>query len=74
MNAMRGIESRAPSALVAFLADNRAHVSLIGDGVHVAPEVAAVIARATGRRLVLVSDAVAAAGAPPVVTASAACR
>jgi len=65
MNAMRGIESRAPSALVAFLADNRAHVSLIGDGVHVAPEVAAVIARATGRRLVLVSDAVAAAGAPP---------
>ena len=52
-------------AIAAFLADNRAFVSLIGDGVHVAPEVAAVIARAAGRRLVLVSDAVAAAGAPP---------
>ena len=65
MNAMRGIESRAPSALVAFLADRRARVSLIADGVHVDPAVAAVLARAAGRRLVLVSDAVAAAGAPP---------
>ena len=65
MNAMRGIESRAPSALVAFLADRRARVSLIADGVHVHPAVAAVLARAAGRRLVLVSDAVAAAGAPP---------
>jgi N-acetylglucosamine-6-phosphate deacetylase len=65
LNAMRGIESRAPSALAAFLADPRPHVSLICDGVHVAPEVAAVIARAAGPRLVLVSDAVAAAGRPP---------
>ncbi len=65
LNAMRGIESRAPSALTAFLLDRRARVSLIADGVHVAPEVAAVLARAAGRRLVLVSDASAAAGAPP---------
>ena len=65
LNAMRGIAGREPSALAAFLAHPRARVSLIGDGVHVAPEVAAVIARAAGRRLVLVSDAVAAAGAPP---------
>lgn len=65
LNAMRGIESRRPSALAAFLADPRPGVSLIGDGVHVAPEVAAAIARAAGRRLALVSDAVAAAGAPP---------
>ncbi len=65
LNAMRGIESRAPSALAAFLADPRPAVSLIGDGVHVAPEVAAVVARAAGRRLVLVSDASAPAGAPP---------
>jgi N-acetylglucosamine-6-phosphate deacetylase len=64
LNAMRGIESRAPSALAAALADPRPYVSLIGDGVHVAPEVAAVIARAAGPRLVLVSDAVAAAGRP----------
>ena len=65
LNAMRGIESREPSALVAFLTSPRAFVSLIADGVHVAPAVAAVLARAAGRRLVLVSDAVAAAGAPP---------
>ncbi len=65
LNAMRGIESRRPSALAAALADPRPSVSLIGDGVHVAPEVAAVVARAAGPRLVLVSDAVAAAGAPP---------
>ena len=65
LNAMRGISSRDPSALAAFLAHPRARVSLIGDGVHVAPEVAAAIARAAGRRLVLVSDAAAAAGAPP---------
>lgn len=63
LNAMRGIESRAPSALVAFLAHPRARISLIADGVHVAPEVAALVARAAGARLVLVSDAVAAAGA-----------
>jgi N-acetylglucosamine-6-phosphate deacetylase len=65
LNAMRGIERREPSALLAFLADPRARVSLIGDGDHVAPEVAALVARAAGRRLVLVSDAVAAAAAPP---------
>jgi N-acetylglucosamine-6-phosphate deacetylase len=64
-NAMRGIASREPSALAAFLAHPRARISLIGDGVHVAPEVAVAAARATGRRLVLVSDAAAAAGAPP---------
>ena len=64
---MRGVSSRDPSALTAFLAHPRARVSLIGDGVHVAPEVAAVVARATGPRLVLVSDAAAAAGAPPGV-------
>ncbi len=65
LNAMRGLERREPSALAAFLADPRPAVSLIADGVHVAPEVAVVVARAAGRRLVLVSDAVAAAGAPP---------
>ena len=53
LNAMPGIESRRPSALAAFLADPRPCVSLIADGVHVAPEVAAVVARAAGRRLVL---------------------
>ncbi len=65
LNAMRGLERRRPSALAAFLADPRPTVSLIGDGVHVAPEVAVAVARAAGPRLALVSDAVAAAGAPP---------
>ncbi len=64
MNAMRGLESRVPSALAAFLADPRPRVSVIGDGVHLAPEIAVTIARAAGRRLVLVSDATAAAGGP----------
>lgn len=67
LNAMRGIESRSPSALVAFLGHRRAAVALVGDGVHVAPPVAALLARLAGRRLVLVSDATAAAGAPPGV-------
>ncbi len=65
LNAMRGIESREPSALVAFLTHPRTHISLIADGVHVSPAVAAVLARAAGRRLVLISDAVAAAAMPP---------
>ena len=64
-NAMGGIAAREPSALVAFLGHRRAGIGLIGDGVHVAPEVAALVARLAGPRLVLVSDATAAAGAPP---------
>lgn len=64
-NAMRGIESRDPSALVAFLGDRRARVSMIADGVHVEARVALLLARLAGRRLVLVSDATAAADAPP---------
>lgn len=39
-------------------------VSLVADGRHVAPPVAALVARLAGARLVLVSDATAAAGAP----------
>ncbi|MFP5451943.1 MAG: N-acetylglucosamine-6-phosphate deacetylase [Thermoleophilia bacterium] len=63
-NAMAGIDARDPSAVVAFLADRAAYVSLIGDGVHVDPAVAALIARLAPGRLVLVSDASAPAGAP----------
>lgn len=63
-NAMPALHHRRPSVLAAFLADAAASVGLIADGVHVAPEVAAVAARAAGPRLVLVSDAVSAARAP----------
>jgi N-acetylglucosamine-6-phosphate deacetylase len=65
LNAMRGIESREPSALVAFVNDDRTYVSLIADGEHVSPPVAALLAAALGRRLILVSDATAATAAPP---------
>ncbi len=64
-NAMRGITAREPSALVSFLADRRARVSMIADGIHVDPQVALLLARLAGRRMVLVSDATAAADAPP---------
>jgi N-acetylglucosamine-6-phosphate deacetylase len=49
-NAMRGIESRDPSALVAFLGDRRARVSMIADGVHVEARVAQLLADAPAGR------------------------
>ena len=64
-NAMAQISSRDPSALVAFLGHRSAYVSLIADGVHIDPRVAALAARIAGPRLVLISDAVAAAGMGP---------
>jgi N-acetylglucosamine-6-phosphate deacetylase len=64
-NAMPGIAARDPGPVGAFLAAPNTHISVIADGVHLAPETLAVLERAAGRRLVLVSDAVAAAGAPP---------
>ncbi len=64
-NAMRGIEARKPSALVAFLGHRRAYVSMIADGVHVDPEVLDVLANVLRGRALLISDASAAAGAPP---------
>jgi N-acetylglucosamine-6-phosphate deacetylase len=57
LNAMRGIDSREPSALVAFVNDDRTYVSLIADGEHVSPPVAALLAAALG--------ATAATAAPP---------
>jgi N-acetylglucosamine-6-phosphate deacetylase len=63
-NAMPGLAARAPGPVGAFLAARQAHVAVIADGVHVAEATLAVLAGAAGRRLVAVSDAVAAAGAP----------
>ena len=62
MNAMRGLAAREPRPLGAFLADPRPHVSLIGDGVHLDEASMFICTRAAGARLVLISDAVAAAG------------
>jgi len=63
-NAMPGISARAPGPVGAFLQAPRTHLAVIADGVHVAEPTLAVLAGAAGRRLIAVSDAVAAAGAP----------
>jgi N-acetylglucosamine-6-phosphate deacetylase len=65
LNAMPGMSARGPGPAGAFLAHRSARVSLIADGIHVAPEMCAMLARAAGSRLVLVSDATAATDAPP---------
>jgi N-acetylglucosamine-6-phosphate deacetylase len=62
LNGMTGIAARAPGVAGAALADARASVELIADGVHVDPGLWPVLWRVLGRRLVLVSDATPAAG------------
>ena len=47
------------------MAHRRPHVSLIADGVHLDDTSTFICTMATGARLVLISDAVAAAGMPP---------
>jgi N-acetylglucosamine-6-phosphate deacetylase len=62
-NAMSGLDHRAPGLALAALLDDRVHVELIADGIHVHPSMWALIARAKpAGKLVLVSDAVALAG------------
>jgi N-acetylglucosamine-6-phosphate deacetylase len=64
-NAMAPLHHREPGLAGVALADGRLHVGLIPDGVHVHPQVVAVAQRALGRRLTIVTDAVAALGMPP---------
>jgi N-acetylglucosamine-6-phosphate deacetylase len=65
-NAMSGLHHRAPGAVGAALTDDRVAVSLIADGIHVHPAALRLAMRAKGTdRIVLVTDAVAAAGAAP---------
>jgi N-acetylglucosamine-6-phosphate deacetylase len=64
-NAMAPLGHRAPGLVGAALVDDRVRVGLIADGLHVAPTVVALAARALADRLTLVTDAVAALGAPP---------
>ena len=62
-NAMTGLDHRAPGLALAALLDDRVHVELIADGIHVDPAMWALITRVKpAGRLVLVSDAVALAG------------
>ena len=59
LNAHRRFAARDPGPAGAALAHDDALVCAIADGVHVAPEALGVLWRAAGRRLCLVSDAVA---------------
>jgi N-acetylglucosamine-6-phosphate deacetylase len=64
-NAMPPLDHRAPGLVGAALADDRVAIGLIPDGLHVAPAVVRVVARAVGAdRLVIVTDAIAALGMP----------
>ena len=62
LNAMTGIGARVPGVAGAALADPRATVELIADGLHVDPVLWPILWRVLGRRLLLVSDAMPAAG------------
>lgn len=63
-NAMNGLHHRDPGPIGAAVADDRVTIELILDGLHVAPEVARILLRAAPRRVALITDAMAAAGAP----------
>jgi len=64
-NAQRGLAHREPGVPGAALADSRYRVGLIADLHHVAGEVCTLIFRAAPGRVVLVTDAIAAAGMEP---------
>ncbi|WP_307844667.1 N-acetylglucosamine-6-phosphate deacetylase [Actinospica acidithermotolerans] len=63
-NAQRGLAHREPGVPGAALADSRYRVGLIADLHHVAAEICTLIFRAAPGRVVLVTDAIAAAGMP----------
>jgi N-acetylglucosamine-6-phosphate deacetylase len=61
-NGHRSFAARDPGPAGAALARDDVAVTAIVDGVHLAPEAVTIVRRAAGARLVLVSDAIAAAG------------
>jgi N-acetylglucosamine-6-phosphate deacetylase len=64
-NAMRGFSHRDPGIVGAVLSDDRIFAETIADGVHVAPEVIRIFARAKGSdRIILATDATSATGMP----------
>lgn len=64
-NAQRGLAHREPGVPGATMADHRFYCGLIADLHHVAPEVCGLVWKAARGRVVLVTDAIAAAGMPP---------
>lgn len=61
-NAMAPLHHREPGVVGVALTDERLHVGLIVDGIHVHPTAVALAQRLLGPRLVLVTDAVSALG------------
>jgi N-acetylglucosamine-6-phosphate deacetylase len=64
-NAMRGIVARESGPMGAALADERVAIELIADGIHVDASLIATVFRAAPGRVVLVTDAMAAAASAP---------
>ena len=64
-NAQRGLGHREPGVAGQALADPRLTLGLIADLQHVHPAICRVVLAAAGGRVVLISDATAAAGMPP---------
>ncbi|HEX9994253.1 MAG TPA: N-acetylglucosamine-6-phosphate deacetylase [Acidimicrobiales bacterium] len=64
-NGMAPLHHRRPGIVGAALTDRRLRVGLIADGLHVHPATVAAVWPALRGRLTLVTDAVAALGAPP---------
>jgi N-acetylglucosamine-6-phosphate deacetylase len=63
-NAMPGIGHRQPGPVVAAIRDERVTAELILDAVHVHPDVGRLLLEAADGRVALITDAMAAAGAP----------
>lgn len=63
-NAMPGIHHRDPGPIVAAMRDDRVTLELIADGIHVHPDVIALAFAGAPGRIALITDAMAAAGAP----------
>lgn len=63
-NGMRGLHHREPGPVGAATADPRVTLEVIADGVHLDPEVIRIAFAAAAGRIALITDAMAAAGAP----------
>ncbi|HUC15601.1 MAG TPA: N-acetylglucosamine-6-phosphate deacetylase [Acidimicrobiales bacterium] len=64
-NAMAPVHHRRPGPIAAALGDERVSLEIIADGVHIHPALIALVATLAPERLVLVTDAIGATGAPP---------
>ncbi|WEG08035.1 N-acetylglucosamine-6-phosphate deacetylase [Microbacterium horticulturae] len=63
-NAMHDIHHRDPGPVLAALGDERVTLEVIADGVHVHPDVIRLLTTGAPGRVALITDAMAAAGAP----------